>query len=92
MPGMMPGMMMPMPMPGMNMGMGMGMPMPPMPMMRMSMELAKDGMVCRLTPMDGTSMDSFRERAEALMRMVTAGMPVVLSCGPMAMMAVPSQK
>jgi len=86
MPGIMPGMMGMgmMPMMGMMPGMmGMGM----MPMMcRMTYEMTKDGMTCKLTPADGISMDMMKERGEAMARMMSAGMPMMMMCGGMPMM------
>src|SRR5688572_3771861 len=89
MPGMMPMpmMMMPMPMPmGMMGGMGMpnqmmgmmGMPgmMPMQPMMcRMTCEMTKDGMVCKMMPMDAAQMEMMKERCTAMMSMMAMGMP-----------------
>jgi hypothetical protein len=81
--GMMPGMM-----PGMSMPMGMGgMPMMPMPMMcRMTVEMTKDGMVCRMMPMDGAAMDALAERCNAMNAMMAMGMPCTMMCGGMPMM------
>jgi hypothetical protein len=88
--GMMPGMM-PMPMPGM-MPMGgmmpsMGMPMMAMPMMcRMTVEMTKDGMVCRMEPMDQASMEMMTERCNAMNAMMAMGMPAMMTCAGMPMM------
>ena len=79
--GMMPGMMgmgMPM-MPGM---MGMGMPMT----CKMSCEMTKDGMVCKMMPPEGMSMDMLKERCEAMTKMMSSGMPMMMMCGGMPMM------
>ncbi|MDI1442795.1 hypothetical protein QHF85_02075 [Polyangium sp. 6x1] len=63
--------------------MGMGM----MPMMcRMTYEMTKDGITCKLTPGEGTSMDMMKERCEAMARMMSAGMPMMMMCGGMPMM------
>jgi hypothetical protein len=79
---------------GMN-GMGMGIPMP-MPMMnpqwnvmpcRMTVEMGKDGMVCKMTPMDPSMMDMMRERCEMMTRMMGMGMPIMMMCGGMPLMA-----
>ncbi|CAN97361.1 MULTISPECIES: hypothetical protein [Sorangium] len=81
---MMPGMMgMGMPMMGMMPGMmGMGMPM----MCKMSCEMTKDGMVCKMMPPEGMSMDVLKERCEAMTKMMSAGMPMMMMCGGMPMM------
>ncbi len=92
MPGMMPGMMggmMPGMMGGMMPGAMMGgmMPMMAMPMMcRMTVEMAKDGMVCKMMPMDGSGMEAMTERCNAMNAMMAMGMPGMLSCGGMPMM------
>lgn len=82
MPGMM-GMGMPMmPMMGMMPGMmGMSMPM----MCKMSCEMTKDGMICKLMPPEGMSMDMLKERCEAMTKMMSAGMPMMMMCGGMPM-------
>jgi hypothetical protein len=75
---------------GMNpMMMGMGMPMMmPMPMMaRMKMEMTKAGMVCTMMPMEGMDMDMMTERCNAMNAMMAMGMPMMMSCGGMMMMA-----
>jgi hypothetical protein len=98
--GMMPGMSgmmgqgMPMPMMG---GMGMPMPMMGMPMMmpmmmrgpmmaRMNCEMGKDGMVCRMMPMDSSQMEMMKECCDALNAMMAMGMPITLMCNGMPMM------
>ncbi|WP_437852968.1 hypothetical protein [Sorangium sp. So ce363] len=79
---MMPGMM-GMPMMGMMPGMmGMGMPM----MCKMSCEMTKDGMICKMMPPEGVSMDVLKERCEAMTKMMSAGMPMMMMCGGMPMM------
>jgi hypothetical protein len=82
MPGMMPNMM-PMPMPMM----GGGMPVMAMPMMgRMTVEMTKDGMVCRMTPMDQAGMEMMGDRCNAMNAMMAMGMPCMVMCGGMPMM------
>lgn len=86
-PMMMPmGMMNPMMMPGMNpmMMSGAGM-MAPM-MCRMTCEMGKEGMMCKVMPMDAAQMETMRERCNALLAMMAAGMPCVMMCGGMMMM------
>ncbi len=87
MPGMMPMGVMPgmMPMP-MQMG-SMPMPMMAMPMMcRMTVEMTKDGMVCRMTPMDQAGMEMMADRCNAMNAMMAMGMPCMMACGGMPMM------
>jgi hypothetical protein len=90
MPGMM-GMMPNMMMPGMmgmmpNMMMGM-MPMMGVPMMcRMTLEMGKDGMICKMMPLEGMSMDMMRERCESMTKMMAMGMPVAMFCGGQMLM------
>ncbi|XXY53739.1 hypothetical protein WME91_21635 [Sorangium sp. So ce269] len=62
--------------------MGMGMPM----MCKMSCEMGKDGMTCKMMPPEGMSMDMLKERCEAMMKMMSAGMPMTMMCGGMPMM------
>ena len=70
-------------MPGMPGMMGMGM----MPVMcRMTYEMTKDGITCKLTPGEGISVDMMKERCEAMARMMSAGMPMMMMCGGMPMM------
>ncbi|MBI3181028.1 MAG: hypothetical protein HYZ28_02665 [Myxococcales bacterium] len=101
MPGMMmpPMMGMGMPMMGMGMGMPMQMPMMGMPAMmpmmmrmmpvmtRMTCEMSKEGLVCKMMPMEGQSMDTLRECCEAINAMMAMGAPCMLVCNgmPMAM-------
>jgi hypothetical protein len=70
--------------------MGMGM----MPMMcRMTMEMTKDGMTMKCMPMDGMPAEMFKERCEAMSRMMmSGGMPCMMMCGGMTMMCVPATK
>jgi hypothetical protein len=92
-PGMMPGMGgmgMPGAMPGMMPQMMGGMSMMPMmmamPVMcRMTCEMTKDGMVCRMTPMDASSMQMLTERCNAMNAMMAMGMPAMMSCAGMPM-------
>jgi hypothetical protein len=57
------------------------------PMMcRVQMEMTKDGMVCRMMPLEGQSADAMRERVDMMTKMAASGMPVMMSCGGMPMM------
>jgi hypothetical protein len=57
------------------------------PMMcRMTMEMGKDGMTCKMMPMDPSMMDMMRERCEMMTRMMGMGMPMMMTCGGMPMM------
>ncbi len=75
-----------MPMMG-NMGM-MPMMMPMMrPMMcKMTCEMSKDGMVCKMMPMEGVSMDMMRQCCEAMNSMMAMGMPCGVMMNGMPMM------
>ncbi len=91
---MMTGMGMPM-MSGTGMMPGAGMPMASamMPMMcRMTMEMGKDGMICKLMPMEGANMDLLRERCDAMTKMMASGMPMMMLCGGSMMMCTPAAK
>jgi hypothetical protein len=48
--------------------------------------MGKDGMVCKLMPMDAAQMDMMRERCAAMTSMMGMGMPVMMMCGGMPMM------
>jgi len=80
--GMNPMMGMPMMMPMMGMNPMMGMPMP----CKMTMEMTKDGMMCRVMPMDPAHMDMMKERMTMMMQAMQHGMPCMMTCGGMPMM------
>lgn len=103
---MMPQMMMPMPMPMMGMGMMPQMMMPQMmmgvmPVMagaggtpllcRMTVEMGKDSLVCKITPMEGAGLDLLRERAEAMTRALSVGVPVTMMSGPHVLVCAPTR-
>jgi hypothetical protein len=82
------------PMMGMGMPMNMGMPMM-MPMMGMgmmpmmckvTMEMGKDGMICKMMPMDPSHMEQMKERMQTMMSCMHNGMPCMMTCGGMPMM------
>ncbi|HVK74846.1 MAG TPA: hypothetical protein VM734_16065 [Kofleriaceae bacterium] len=52
----------------------------------MSMEMGKDGMVCKMMPMDPSQMDMMRERMKMMESMMGQGMPCMMMCGGMPMM------
>ncbi len=83
---MMPGMM-PM-MPGMMMPNMMGMM--PVVMCRATLEMGKDGMTCKVAPMEGTTLEMMRERCEAMTKMMAMGMPMTMTCGGITMMCTPA--
>jgi hypothetical protein len=59
----------------------------PIPMMcKMTVEMTKDGMVCKMMPMDPSQMDMMRERCNAMMAMAHMGMPLIMMCGSMPML------
>jgi hypothetical protein len=77
-----------------QMGMGMPMMMPmmmPMPMMapmmcRMTCEMSKDGMVCKMMPMDAGAMEMMKERCEAINATMAMGAPMMMMVNGMPMM------
>jgi hypothetical protein len=71
-----------MPMMGMMPNLAMGIPM----MCKMTVDMGKDGMVCKLMPTEGTTLEALRERCEAMTKMVAAGIPVMMMCGGTMMM------
>lgn len=52
-------------------------------MCHMTMEVGKDGVTCKMTPMEGTAMEAMRERCEMMMKMMAMGMPMMMMCGGM---------
>ena len=62
---------------------GMGMPMA----CRMTMEMGKDGMTCKVMPAEGVTLEMMRERCDAMMKMMSMGMPMMMMMGGMPMMA-----
>jgi hypothetical protein len=68
---------------------GMGMPMM-VPMM--SMEMSKDGLICKVMPMEGANMDMLRERSESMIKMMATGAPMMMMCGGSTMICTPSGK
>ena len=84
--GMMPmmnGMMSMMPMMGMMPMMnGMMMPM----MCKMSCEMGKDGMICKMMPMDAQGMEMMTQRCDMMNKMMAMGMPMMMMSGGMPMM------
>lgn len=78
-------------MPNMMMGV---MPMMPgvTPMMcRMTMEVGKDGITCKLSPMDPAGMDMLRERFEAMMRGMSLGVPIAITSAGHALFCAPQR-
>jgi hypothetical protein len=58
-----------------------------MPMMcKMTMEMGKDGMVCKMMPMDPAQMDMMKDRMNMMMQSMQQGMPCMMMCGGMPMM------
>jgi hypothetical protein len=84
MPMMPQSMMMPMMMmPGMMNGMMGG----TQPMMcKMTCEMGKDGMVCKMMPMDSAQMEMMKERCNAMQSMLAMGTPCMMMCGGVPMM------
>ena len=40
--------------------------------------MAKDGMVCKMMPMDGMSMDAMKDCCDAMNGMMSMGMPMMM--------------
>ena len=61
----------------------------PMPMMmcKMTMKMTAEGMVCEMMPMDDMSKDMFMECCKRMSAMMGNGMPMMMMCGGMGMMA-----
>jgi hypothetical protein len=58
-----------------------------MPMMcKMSCEMAKDGMICKMMPMDPSQMEMMKDRMSMMTSMMNNGMPCMMMCGGMPMM------
>lgn len=67
-------------------------PAPPMAC-KMTCEMTKDGMICKLTPVDPSHMEMLRERMNAMMSILGMGVPLVIACGGMPMLVgVPTPK
>ncbi len=69
-----------------------GMPMPMMGgmlamMCTMSMEMGKDGMVCKMMPAQAMTMEQMTACCEVMKRMMGMGMPAMMMCGGMCLMA-----
>ena len=48
--------------------------------------MGKDGMTCKMMPMDGASMEMMTERCNMMNQMMQNGMPMMMTCGGMPMM------
>jgi len=48
--------------------------------------MTKDGMVCKMMPMDDQSMDMMRQACEAMSSMMAMGAPTMMMCNGMPMM------
>jgi hypothetical protein len=64
------------------MGMGMMQPM----MCKMTCEMGKDGMICKMMPMDMSQMEMMKNRCEMMNTMMGMGMPCMMMCNGMPMM------
>ena len=73
-------------MPMMNNMIPMGMMMPMM-MCKMTCKMTATGMVCEMMPMDDMSKDMFMECCKRMTMMMGNGMPMMMMCGGMGMMA-----
>ncbi|MEZ0314206.1 MAG: hypothetical protein ACAI38_20730 [Myxococcota bacterium] len=56
----------------------------------MTCTMTKQGMVCTMMPGEGMDMDMMAERCNAMNAMMAMGMPMMMSCGGMMMMAMPA--
>jgi hypothetical protein len=81
---MMPNMMMPN-----MMGMMPMMPTVPPMMCHMTMEVGKDGITCKMMPMDPAGMDVLRERCETMVRAMALGLPIVMMSAGQALICAP---
>jgi hypothetical protein len=52
----------------------------------MTCEMTKDGMVCKMMPMDAGQMGMMQERCNAMNAMMGMGTPMMMMCGGMPMM------
>lgn len=68
---------------GMPMMMCCGMPMMP----KMTCEMGAQGMMCMMMPCEGMTMDMLKMCSDMMMKMMACGMPVMLTCGSMPIMA-----
>jgi hypothetical protein len=57
----------------------------------MTMEMGKDGMVCKMMPMEGTNMEMLRERCDSMMKMMAMGVPMTMMCGGAMMVCMPAK-
>jgi hypothetical protein len=63
-----------------------------MPMMcRMTMELGKDGMTCKVMPMEGTNLEMLRERCDTMTKLMAMGVPMMMMCGGAMMICMPGK-
>ena len=88
--GMMPQMMMPQMMMGVMPMMASAGGAPPL-LCRMTVEMGKDSLTCKITPMEGAGLDLLRERAEAMMRALAVGVPVTMMSGPHVLVCAPTR-
>jgi hypothetical protein len=49
----------------------------------MTCETTRDGMVCKVAPLDSHSQEAFQQRCEALIQMMSTGSPCLMVCGGM---------
>ncbi|WP_223754373.1 hypothetical protein [Myxococcus sp. RHSTA-1-4] len=55
-------------------------------MVRMTCEMGRDGMVCKMMPMEGQDMAMVKECCDAMNAMMTMGAPVMMMVNGMPMM------
>ena len=69
------------------------MPMPGMAMMgcQMKCTMTPTGMTCEMMPLDGAMKDIFMKCCEAMCSMMQMGMPMMINCGGMTIMCMPTK-
>ena len=58
----------------------------------MTCTMTPTGMTCEMAPMDAAMKDMFMECCQRMTSMMTMGMPMMMTCGGMAMMCMPTTK
>jgi hypothetical protein len=60
-----------------------GIPMMPNIMAKITCEMQKDGMICKIIPIDGASMEIIAGRCDIINKMISMGIPMIMMCGGM---------
>ncbi|HMJ16663.1 MAG TPA: hypothetical protein VK524_34850 [Polyangiaceae bacterium] len=56
----------------------------------MTVEMGKDGMICKMMPMAAAMMDQMKSCYDMLCKMMGMGMPCMMTCGNCTMMCMPA--